>query len=75
MPTEASAFTILMRLKHQEQSDLKFAGRINETPISKAERIEIGKLNCPVCETNWDIPQSGGSKTRGSTDPYKQCWA
>jgi hypothetical protein len=26
---------------------LKFASRINETPISKATRIEIGKLNYP----------------------------
>ena len=30
--------------------------RSNETPISKAERIEIGKLNCPMCEAHRDIP-------------------
>jgi len=36
-----------MRLEFQKRSALKFVSRINETPISKAKRIEIGKLNYP----------------------------
>jgi hypothetical protein len=45
----------VMRLQDDKYSAVRLVSRINETPITKAQRSGIGKLNNPTAE-GWGYP-------------------